>query len=89
MNRLGFFKGQVYDWGWFQNTDSHSRTKITPRSLYPQVKNFSISVYVNCVQLYSLLQVVLIMHIFFAQIPVKPLFSHLHKAGFSRDEGHL
>ena len=22
MNRLGFiFKGQVYDWGWFQNTD--------------------------------------------------------------------
>ena len=22
------------------------------------------------------------MHIFFAQIPVKPLFSHLHKAGF-------
>ena len=24
-----FFKGRVYDWGWFQNTDSHTRTKIT------------------------------------------------------------
>ena len=21
-------KGQVYDWGWFQNTGSHTRTKI-------------------------------------------------------------
>ena len=30
MNRLGFFKGRVYDWGWFQNTDSYTRTKITP-----------------------------------------------------------
>ena len=33
-----FFKGQVYDWGWFQNTGSH--TKITPdlppsRDIYP------------------------------------------------------
>ena len=25
-----FFKGQVYDWGCFQNTGSHTRTKITP-----------------------------------------------------------
>ena len=32
MNRLGFFKGRVYDWGWFQNTDSHTRTLITPSS---------------------------------------------------------
>ena len=29
MNRLFFFKGQVNDWGWFQNTDSHAHIKIT------------------------------------------------------------
>ena len=29
MNRLGFFKGCVYDWGWFQSTDMHTRAKIT------------------------------------------------------------
>ena len=29
MNRLGFFKGRLYDWAWFQNTDSHTRTKNT------------------------------------------------------------
>ena len=27
---LFFFNGQVYDWGWFQNTRSHTRTKVTP-----------------------------------------------------------
>ena len=124
-----FFKGRVYDWGWLQNTDLHTRTKITPvappiaedikgyiSSKYtilsvkssiwigcffskagymigvgseywlahpyqnypefpfsiwnphwkrldsrPEFKTFSLFVYVNCVQLYSLLQVVLIM----------------------------
>ena len=25
-----FFKDHVYDWGWFQNTSSHIRTKIAP-----------------------------------------------------------
>ena len=31
MNGLGlFFKDWVYDWGLFQNTGSHTRTKITP-----------------------------------------------------------
>ena len=31
MNLIGcFFKSQVYDWGWYQNTGSHTRTKITP-----------------------------------------------------------
>ena len=25
---INSFKGQVYDWGWFQNTDLHTRTKI-------------------------------------------------------------
>ena len=30
MNGTIFFKRQVYDWGWFQNTGSHTRTKITP-----------------------------------------------------------
>ena len=34
VNRLFFFKGRVYDWGWFQNTDSHTRTKI-PQSSPP------------------------------------------------------
>ena len=34
MNRLDFIKGQVYDWGWFQNTDSYTRTKITPITLH-------------------------------------------------------
>ena len=33
-NGLFFFKGQVYDWGWFQNTGSHTRTKST-RELPP------------------------------------------------------
>ena len=27
-----FFKGQVYDWGWFQNTAWHTHTKITPKA---------------------------------------------------------
>ena len=26
-----FFKGQVYEWGRFWNTGSHTRTKITPK----------------------------------------------------------
>ena len=26
------FNGRVCDWSWFQNTDSHFRTNITPRS---------------------------------------------------------
>ena len=26
-----FFKGQVYEWGGFRNTDSHTRTKFTPK----------------------------------------------------------
>ena len=26
-----FFEDQVYDWGRFQKTDTHTRTKITPR----------------------------------------------------------
>ena len=30
MKGLFFFLGQVYDWGWFQNTGSLTRTKITP-----------------------------------------------------------
>ena len=30
MNGLFIFKGHVYDLGWFQNTASHTRTKITP-----------------------------------------------------------
>ena len=30
IDRLFFFKGQVYDWDWFQKTDSHIHTKITP-----------------------------------------------------------
>ena len=29
MNRLGFFKGQIFDRGLCQNTNSHTRTKIT------------------------------------------------------------
>ena len=90
MNRLGFSKGRVYNWGWFQNTDLHTSTKITQSSPTPLLNNyrgnervykfeeqyinrstfceikymnrlFSLSVYVNCVQLFSLLQVVLIM----------------------------
>ena len=28
-----FFKGQVYDWGWFQNAGSHIHTKTTPELL--------------------------------------------------------
>ena len=40
MNRLSFFsKGGAYDWGWFQNTDSHTHTKITP-SLSPPPHNY-------------------------------------------------
>ena len=27
-----FFKGHVYDWCWFQNTGSHTHTKIPPES---------------------------------------------------------
>ena len=32
-----FFKGQVYDWGRFRNTGSHTRTKtkITPKLPFP------------------------------------------------------
>ena len=26
-----FFEGQVYEWGKFWNTGSHTRTKITPK----------------------------------------------------------
>ena len=33
MKRSFFFEDQVYDWGRFQKTCSHSRTKITPK--YP------------------------------------------------------
>ena len=47
MNRLGFFfkkkKGRVYDWGWFQNTDWHTRTEITPspiQHLAPPLEKF-------------------------------------------------
>ena len=29
MNRSFFFEDQVYDWGRFQKTDMHTRTKIT------------------------------------------------------------
>ena len=38
MNRLVvfFFKGRVYDWGWFQITDSHISTKI-PEMLPPKI----------------------------------------------------
>ena len=61
MNRLGFIKGWVYDWDWFQNcyTDSHTSTKITLSPPTLSLKLFTL--YVNCVQLYYLLQVVLIM----------------------------
>ena len=44
LNRLFFFKGRVYDWGWFQNTDSHTRKKIIPRSPHtppPSLKLFN------------------------------------------------
>ena len=30
MNRSFFFEDQVYDWGRFQKTGPHTRTKITP-----------------------------------------------------------
>ena len=35
MNRSSFFEDQVYDWGRFQNTCPHTRTKITLK-LHPQ-----------------------------------------------------
>ena len=35
MNGLFSFKGQEYDWDWFQNTGSHTRTKITTKSPLP------------------------------------------------------
>ena len=39
MNRLGFFQSLVYDWGWFQSTDSHTHTNITrPPPPPPSVK---------------------------------------------------
>ena len=31
--KVRFFKGQVYEWGRFRNTGSHTRTKITPKFL--------------------------------------------------------
>ena len=31
INRQFFCKGRVYDWGWFQNTDSLTHTKISAR----------------------------------------------------------
>ena len=37
MNRLVFFKCQVYDLGWFPNTDSHIRTNNIPES-HPRKK---------------------------------------------------
>ena len=34
MNGSVFFKGQVYEWGRFWNTGSHTRTKTTPKLPY-------------------------------------------------------
>ena len=42
--KLRFFKGQVYVWGWFQNTGSHTRSKLSPD---PQGDTQFFSVYVG------------------------------------------
>ena len=36
-----FFKGQVYEWGRFWNTGSHTRTKITPKLPSPEHETFA------------------------------------------------
>ena len=44
MNRLSVcFKGLVYDWGWFQNTDSPTRTNVTPSPPPMSFKRFTFS----------------------------------------------
>ena len=51
-----FFKGGVYDWGWFQIL-THTLEQTLPPPLHP----LPLSDYVNYLPLYVLLQVVLIM----------------------------
>ena len=41
MNGPRFFKGQVYEWGRFRNTGSHTHTKIIPK-LPPRVADIKV-----------------------------------------------
>ena len=64
MNRLSFFSKVGYIIGVVFRILTHTPVPKLPRAPPPphsEFKTFLLSVYVNCVQLYSLLQVVLIM----------------------------